>query len=232
MINNFFASLLGLNLYVYGLGVFISLLIFLFLFWQKLHKTALNEEKMVDSLLASAALALVVSRISYILFNLSIFKDSFLKGFLIINYPGVDAVFFWLTFGVYWLGYSFKKKITIKQIGSLLLVPTIASSITIGFFSIIKEPSIYSLLLLLVPSVLVGVYFAIGKLLKQAIGRDYPLGLLALFLSVFNFVVDFFKDNRVYFAGQKILSLQQALCFLIVLVVTIYFLKGRKKTKK
>jgi hypothetical protein len=232
MINNFLGSLLGLNFYVYGLGVFLTLVLFLFLFWRLLRKTALNEEKMMDALFAAGIFALVFGRAAYVATHYQFFKGSWLSPFLLVNYPGVNEFFFWLSFLVYWLIYTARKKITLGQLVKVLMPPIVFSKLLLSLFSLIKEPNLALMLELAILPLLIAIYLAVNKFaVNKSPFKDNPWLSLVLYLAIPNFVIDFFKDDKVYFLGQKLVSFDQSLFATAALAVVIATLIKQYKKK-
>lgn len=234
MVNNFLTSLLGLNLYVYGLGVALTLIAFLFLYWRQLRKTSLNEEKMLDAMFAAALTALIFGRVAYFFLNPALFNNSFSKLFLILNYPGVSEFYFWLAFFFYWWLYGTRKKIALANLSKLFLMPVVVSRLFLGFISLLKEADLAALLMPLLLLGSIGIYFLLTRTLKKEELKNYPLLALILYLSIPNFIVDFFKEDRVYCLLPLRISWQQLPYLAVTVAAFAYFalLAIKKRRKK
>ena len=231
MINNFLTSLLGLNIYVYGLGVVLTLLTFLFLYWRQLRKTALNEEKLMDAMFASGIVALIFGRTAYVLYDWQFFSDSVLKPILILNYPGVNEFFFFFSFFGYWLLYSRRKKIALSLIFRLLVPGIVLSRLLLALLSLLKEVSLANLILAATFLLFIGLYFLLTRVFKKEGLKKHVDLLLILYLIIPNFLVDFFKQGRVYFVELLPISWQQ-LPYLAVLIISLLYLVTKTLFKK
>ncbi|OGK64829.1 hypothetical protein A2313_00420 [Candidatus Roizmanbacteria bacterium RIFOXYB2_FULL_41_10] len=232
MINNFLTSLLGLNLYVYGLGVFLTLVVFLFLFWRNLRKTSLNEEKMVDALFGAGVFALVIGRIAYIIMNYDLFRGNLLTPFLLVNYPGITEFYFWMAFFVYWFIYGYQKKIGFVTLTKVFLAPLVTAKILLTAFSLIKEFSLAGLVMLASLLILIGAYLILTHLLKNKSLKEKPFFLLMVYLLLPNFLVDFFQKERVYFVGLKFLSIEQLPYLAAIIISTVLLVLRQFRNRK
>lgn len=221
---NFLLVLSGLNVYLSGIGIFLSLALALFLFWRNIRKTALSEEKLIDILFASAVSGLVLGRIGYILFHYEVFAPSLLRGFLLFTYPGVQEIAFWLGFFLTWGLASMKQKLSFDQMVRLLAVPLLLARTLIGFFSFVRTFSLAHVYETLALLVLLGAYYLLrrqtkqGKVSETAL-RNFLFGALALPA----FIIDFWSGDRVYFASQNILSQEQLLHLLVMVAALVSF---------
>lgn len=230
--NNFLTSLLGLNLYVYGLGVALTSILFMFLFWRNIRKTSYSEEKLVDALFAAGVFALIIGRLGYILMYPKDFDGSIFKALLLISNPGVSDFFFWLGFFFFWLGFALRRKYSFKSLVRLLLAPIVVGKIVLTLFSLVKSFDLLSLYSLGIMLFLIGLYFLVLKLTKSDTVKNSLYLPLSLYLALPPFMVDFFNTDRVYFLGLNILSYNQLpyLVFLVLLVIIgIFSLVKRKK---
>ena len=232
MINNFLTSLLGLNLYVYGLGVFISLVVFLFIFWRNLRKTSLSEERMVDALFGAGVLSLIVGRVAYVVINYKLFESNLLTPFLLVNYPGVAEFYFLLSFFVYWFFYGIKKKIDFNSLIKLFFAPIVVIKALLAAFSLIKVFNLASFVLLICLLILIGLYLALTQWLKKKSLKERPFSLLIFYLIVPNFLVDFFQEGRVYFLESKFLSIEQLPYLVVMVISTVLLIFSLIKKKK
>lgn len=233
MINNFLTSLLGLNIYVYGLSVTLGLLAFLFLYWRALRRTSFNEEKMIDALFIAGLVALVFGRAAHVLYNYQSFSQNLLTPFLLINYPGINEFFFWLGFFGYWWFYAKAKKIPFASLYKLFLVPIVSIRLFLSFTALLTNVSYVTISSPIIYLLLIGFYQLVTKLWKKDWFKKQSFLMLVLYLTVPNFLVDFFQRDRVYFVESIWLSNQQLPYLLTVLVGgLLLIIKLFKRNKK
>ena len=208
--NSYLATILGLNIYVYGVGVFLTLILTLFLIWRNLHHTSFNEEKYLDLLFNTSLGGLILGRILFIIFNYTAFKPSFLKAILLFAYPGVNEFGFWLGFFLLWFVYLQKHKVNKNTVIKMLFLPLLAGRAFLSIFSAIKAMNLLFLGIALTYLCLLAIGFLIIKAVKNAKIKDNHLWIyLFVILAIPNFIIDFFKSERVYLDLLKVISLEQ-----------------------
>lgn len=233
MINNFLTSLLGLNIYVYGLSVSLALVAFLFLYWQQLRRTSFNEEKMMDALFVAGLVALIFGRAAYVFYDWQSFSQNLLTPFLLINFPGINEFFFWLGFFGYWWLYAKARKVPFSNLHKLFLVPVISIRLFLSFAALLTNVSWLAVSRPVIYLVLIGFYQLVTRVWKKDWFKQQSFLMLLLYLSVPNFLVDFFQKSRVYFVESIWISNQQVPYLLLLLVVGLLaIIKLFKQNKK
>ncbi len=216
------------------LGVFVSLVLCLFLFWREIKRTSASEEKTIDVLFASLFLGIISGRGLYIILNWSEFEPTILKILLFYAFPGISELGFWLGFLLSWAVYSKKQKLDFYQLMKMLILPLLlAGTLLSGFYYLqsakpyfIYKGAAFLLLLLLYRLVIVGFYK------REKISLKGLWMFLITGLSLFNFVVDFFKDEAVYLFGQKVLRFEQLFYGAVFLWGTVWWFKNLLFKKK
>lgn len=216
------------------LGIFVSLVLSLFLFWREVKRTSISEEKTIDVLFVSLVLAIVVGRLFYIGFNFQEFQPTIFKSVLIYAFPGLFEFGFWFGFFLAWFLYSRKQKLDFYQLMKMLLLPILLATTLFFFFYYLKSKELYFIYKACAFLLLLLVYrFVVIRLYKQE--KISLKGLFMYFISgasLFNFVIDFFKGAAVYLFGQKVLSIEQLFYGAIFLWGAGWWFKNLLQRKK
>lgn len=77
---------------IYSFGVFLALGFFVasFVVWKQARSNGFPEEKVLDSLFLTTFLSLILARLGYIFFNLTIFSPDWSRALLFFKYPGLS----------------------------------------------------------------------------------------------------------------------------------------------
>ncbi len=211
-LKNILITLFGLNVYLYGIGVFIAILVAVFLFWKNIRRTALNEEKLMDALLAASVTGFIFSRIGYIVYNSAEFSDNLLKGFLLFTYPGTLETFFFVGLFLSFAMYSYRQKIAFDNIIKLLALPIIAGRSIIELFTLVISFNILRLVnIVLYLIFFIFILFLFKRLKDNKKFQAILKYILFIALLIPAFIIDFFAGVNVYFLSQKIITVNQAL---------------------
>lgn len=187
---------------------------------------------MLDALFSASVFALIIGRFFYVLGNPDLFAKNLFNAFILIAYPGVSELFFWVGFFVYWFIYSLKKKISFNNLINILYVPVVSARVLLALFSLIKSFSYFNLFLLVLFLLLAITLLLINKFGKSDKLRASAWPFLILYLSIPPFVVDFINKDRIYFEGLNILTRNQILYLVAgVLGLILLVFKLIKKQK-
>lgn len=238
----------------YSLGLFLGLGYFLtaFFIWRRLRDLGINEEKVIDLIIAATIFGLIFARIFFLIQNISSFGLNLSHWLLIIRYPGlslggIGAVFL----VVYW--FSRRQNLDFWQLAdefSYGLLPLLIL-VQIGAFfdgSGFGKPTILpwgvyaagSLVKRHPLPLMMALGFFIAWIFLLRIERNWRAwrwykskahGLIALSFGAltmgFNFLIAFLKDNLLYWYWLEIgLSLALVGLFLGI----IYFRSGRRQS--
>jgi prolipoprotein diacylglyceryltransferase len=223
---NILLTLFGLNVYLYGVGVFIAISVAVFLFWRNIRRTAHNEEKLMDALFAASVMGFIFSRVGYIIYHWADFSDNLLKGFLLFTYPGIVELAFFIGLFLSFALYSIRHKIAFDNIIKLLALPVIAGRGIIELFSLVLSNNLFRVITLVFYTVSVIVFLYLYKRLKDNKSFQVVLKyLLFTALAIPAFIVDFFTDINVYFLSQKLITVNQALNLGVIVISTLLLVK-------
>jgi len=237
MFKNLLTTLFGLNVYFYGVFLVFCLFLFLFLFWRSIRKTSFSEERLVDALFVAGLVGLTFGRGLFFLLHPDYFAASALRFFLLFSFPGVSEFGFWTGFVLSFFVYSRRQKNKFRSLVELLALPIILVRFLFSLGEIALAPNLAQLILSLLLLVFLLAYFAFMRLAKK--GRVQSTNVIYLvfgaLISPF-FIIDFFKPQRLYFFGQRILAVEQAFYGVVLLillaVLIVNWLRGRKPNKK
>jgi len=237
MFKNFLTTLFGLNVYFYGVFLVLCLFIFLFLYWRGIRKTSYSEERLLDTLFVAGLFGLFFGRLLFFMLNPDYFSESVLRFFLLFSFPGVAEFGFWSGFFLSYFIYSRRQKNKFRSLIEILALPVLSTRFLFSVSSLISQRNWGSAIFTLQMGLFLGFYFLFMRLVKK--GRAQSTNLVYLLFTALlssSFIIDFFNTSRLYFFGQRILSVEQALNGLSLLVLfcvlLINFLRGRKAQKK
>lgn len=231
--NNYLTTLLGLNIYLYGFGVFLTTILTLFLYWRNLHQTSFNEEKYLDLLFSASLVGLAIGRLVYILFNYSVFEPTVLKAILLLTYPGVNEFGFWVGFLAVFYLYSTKHKVNKNTLIKMLYSPLLIGRVFLSVFSTVRAMELAHLVVTFVYLIMLGLGLLLGRAVKNNKFKENVLWFyLFIALAVPNFIIDFFKPDRVYFLELKILSIEQLPYLLTILIAMGWLLFNYLKARR
>lgn len=226
-------ALLNTRIYVYGIGIVMIFLVALFVFWREIQRTPLNEEKIFDFLFVSLVFGLFLSRIFFVLYHASLFRPFLLRILLPLTYPGFDVVGFVIGFFSSLYVLCVRNKVDFTLLTRHVVFPLFLIRILIDVLSFAL-----TLQISFVPEALLLVLFMwVLTFIQTAIKEERfpPEGVFFYFCSSFiftSYIVDFFRIDRVYFLGQKLISVEQVLMVLAILFTFkwwIPFLFSNKK---
>jgi phosphatidylglycerol:prolipoprotein diacylglycerol transferase len=219
--------------HLYSLSVFVVLawLVFSFLFWRALRSQGVDEEHIFNLTFYSTLVAFVFARLVFVFLNMELFRESPLKIIAIWVQPGMSLyggliggllvlVSLCRTYKVR-VGYvldafgpAFGSAFLVGTIGAFL-DGTYVGRITnlpwavrfVGHLGRQHPVELYEI------AAMIGILIFIAILARRGTQKKWPYGLLGLWFfavtSVVMFVLEFFKDTRVYFntlrANQLIL---------------------------
>lgn len=211
-------ALLNIRIYVYGIGLAIIFFVALFYFWREIQHTSLNEEKVFDFLFVSLVSGLFFGRGFFALYHADLFKPFLLRILLPFTFPGFDVTGFLIGFFVCLYVLCTRNKMDFTLITRYVVPPLFLMRILVSVLSFVLTFQISfvpeALLLLLFMWVLTYIQTAIKEEKFPPAGVFYFFCTSVLFTS---YVVDFFRIDRVYFLGQKFISVEQVLMVLAIL---------------
>lgn len=207
---------------VFSLGFFlvVAWLIFSFIFWKLLYRVGVEEKRIFDLTFYATIVALIVSRVTFILIHPSLFSDNWLKVAAIWVQPGfslygglvgaiVTIVFLSrkykvrLAFVLDAWALAFPIALIFGKIGSLLDATEVGRevqlpwAISYGGYVGTRHPvqmyEIGALLFLLIIFIILG---------RRAAREKWPYGLVGiwffLLFSIVMFIIEFTKESAVY----------------------------------
>jgi phosphatidylglycerol:prolipoprotein diacylglycerol transferase len=211
------------SLHIYSLSVFIVLawLVFSFLFWRALRSQGVDEEHIFNLTFYSTLSAFVFSRAVFVVLNFALFARSPLKMFALWVQPGMSlygALIGGLLFLV-WLCRAYKVRVGHvldafgPAFGGAFLVGTIGAFLDgtyvgtpsrlpwavrfVGHLGTRHPVQLYEI------AASFGILITLVLLARRGAAKKWPYGLLGLWFfmiySIVMFLLEFFKDTRVYF---------------------------------
>ncbi len=215
------------NIHIYSLSValVVGWLVFSFLFWRGLRSEGVPEERIFDLTFFSTIWAFIFARGGFVLVNFTLFAPNLLKIAAIWITPGLSlygAILGELLTLVYlsrrykvrlgivldaWAG-AFGWSYIIGAVGALLdgsyvgLPTTFPWGIRyVGYIGARHPVQVYEILAMILVLI-------ITLILRRRAARDrWPYGLLGLWFialfTVFEFILEFFKDSRVYLTSLR-----------------------------
>ncbi|MDO8451519.1 MAG: prolipoprotein diacylglyceryl transferase [bacterium] len=213
---------------IFSFSVFLILawIVFSFLFWKMLREHGVEEEKIFDLTFYSTIYAFVFARTGFVLSHLDLFRESSIKIVALWVQPGlslygallggmVTMLFLSRRYKVRVstvldsLAFAFPVSFALGTVGSLLDGTVAGTEIGEGSVGIrfAGYPGLRHPIQLYEISALIGIFIVLFFIRRVAQKRSWPHGTVGLWFfllySVFMFVLEFFKDSRVYLSGLR-----------------------------
>lgn len=212
------------SIHIYNLSVCLVLawLTFSFVFWRSLRNNGVAEDTIFNLTFYSSLIAFVTARVVYVILNTEVFKESPLKIIALWITPGLSlygAMFGALLTFVFLcrqykvrVGYmldafgpAFGLSFIIGTIGSFLdgtyvgVVTNLPWAVRyVGHLGKRHPVQIYEIL------TMICILLFVSILSRRGVRKKWPYGLIGLWyfgcISVFMFILEFFKDTRVYWS--------------------------------
>lgn len=217
-------SIGGFKIYALSIILLLAWLVFSFLFWRNLRRFAVEEDRIFDLTFYSTLVALFVSRFGFIITHGEIFAGkSWLLWFAVWIAPGMSwfgaligglatLVFLSRQYKVRLglvldsLAFSLLLPIIVGKVGSLLDGAEIgrATALPWGIHYLGADGSRHPVQLYdMIAIILLAV--ALARLNRMAITRKWPYGMIGIWFfllySAAMFILEIFKDSRVYWAN-------------------------------
>ncbi len=179
----------------YGVFLAVGFLVGVFLIWRLSRAWDLDEEKILDLTLLTFLGGLIGARLYFVLGNIHIFAENFLRVFSINKYPGFS---FWGVFLGGWLTLSFfakRKKLDFWQLGDIASVGFLGGLILSNLGCFFGSCNI---------GIISKLFFAVNMV--GFLGRRFPIQLLEAILLIFVLLNIWSAATRFHTRG-KILSL-------------------------
>ena len=241
------------SFHVYSFSIFLVLawLVFSFLFWRALRGQGIDEENIFNLTFYGTLAACIFARVVFVLLNGNLFRESPLKIFAIWVQPGM-SVYGALIGGLLVLVSLCRKyKVRVGHLldafasafGGAFLVGTVGALLdgtyvgtqtnlpwTIRFVGHLgkRHPvEIYEII------AMIGILVFLAFLSRKSKEKKWPYGFLGLWFfatySVSMFVLEFFKDTRVYFTQLR--ANQWILVALFAETIGAFYVRGGGREK-
>ncbi|MCX6793866.1 MAG: prolipoprotein diacylglyceryl transferase [Candidatus Gottesmanbacteria bacterium] len=236
------------SFHLYSLNVFVVLawLVFSFLFWRALRSQGVDEEHIFNLTFYSTLSAFVVARVVFVVLNMDLFRENPLKIVALWVQPGMSLyggliggllvlVSLCRTYKVR-VGYvldafgpAFGGAFLVGAVGAFL-DGTYVGKLTnlpwatrfVGHLGKRHPVELYEI------AAMIGILIFIAILSRRSIQKKWPYGLLGLWFfavtSVVMFVLEFFKDTRVYFNSLR--ANQWILVALFAETIGAFYVRG------
>lgn len=238
-------SLGPIKIYSFGLFLLLAVIIGSFVIWREGRNKKFDEEKLIDLLINEAIFGLIGARIYFLIFHFQDFGVNIFKWLLIFHFPGLDYIgmLFGGLVGLWF--FSRRQELSFWQLGDMIVLGVaIGESIgRIGAFFSGTAYGIISNLPWVVPITgLVGkrhpvqiyeailaliIFICLFKLNKSFETKKFTSGLILLFYFLFfgisRFLVEFLRDDSIYFSGWRI---NQIIC-LTIIIFSVFLLYKR-----
>lgn len=210
------------HIFSFSIFLVLSWVIFSFIFWKTLRRNVSDEQQVFDLMFYSSLVAIVASRLTFVVFHWSLFADTPLKIFAVWVQPGLS--FYGALFGCIVtllfkvrqyklrlafisdaLAFSFPSALLVGEIGSLLDGTVIGKATNfpwavryVGHLGSRHPVQIYAMVILIV------IISVLVLLQKKAEKDKWPYGLMGvwffLLYSLSMFVLEFLQESSVYFS--------------------------------
>ena len=209
------------HLYSFSVGLVLAWLVFSFLFWRALRAQGVVEEHIFNLTFYSTLAAVLFARIVFVVLNMELFAQSPLKIVALWVQPGMSLyggliggllviVFLCRTYKVRIshvldaFGPAFGAAFLVGTIGALLdgtyvgKIANVPWAVRfVGHLGKRHPVEVYEIV------AMIGILLWIAILTRRSTQKKWPYGLIGLWyfalMSVVMFVLEFFKDTRVYF---------------------------------
>lgn len=210
----------AIHLYSYSVCLVLAWLVFSFLFWRALRSQGIDEEHIFNLTFYSTLSAFIVARLVFIFLNIELFRETPLKIFAIWIQPGM-SLYGALVGGLMVLVSLCRKyKVRVGHVldavgpayGSAFLIGTLGAFLDgtyvgtvtnlpwgvrfVGHLGRRHPVELYEI------AAMIGILLFIAVLSRRGLRKKWPYGVLGLWFfastSVLMFLLEFFKDTRVY----------------------------------
>jgi phosphatidylglycerol:prolipoprotein diacylglycerol transferase len=210
------------RVYSFSLFLLLSWFVFSFVFWRMLRSDGVDEDKIFDLTFYSTLVALVVSRLSFVLFHWELFSDTWLKIIAVWVQPGFSLYGAVLGGLVTLILLSRKEKV---RLGNVLDAFAIAfpSALLLGLVGSLLDGTIVGKMASLPWAVryagivgmrhpvqiyeaiaCVSIIIVVTVLERRSMKEKWPYGVVGVWFfflySTLMFLLEFMKDSRVYWA--------------------------------
>lgn len=172
------------TIYTFGFAITIATLVSAFLLWRRLKRFGYEDEPIIDMVLLSGFVALLLSRLFYVVQHWNDFSGSFLKIVLITYFPGLDGIGALVGIIAAVSVFTF-----FKRWNPLIVLDSVFYSMGLGVF-ITMLGSFFSGSL---PGTLTGSSF--GVLYPGLTGIRHPVPLYWMLISIIYFIVIVYVDK-------------------------------------
>lgn len=213
-------SIGSVHIYALSICVVLAWLVYSFLFWKQLRSNGIDEDKIFDLTFYSTLVAFIVSRAFYVVFHWELFSDTWLKIVAFWVQPGFSL--YGAFIGALLTLASMSRAMKVR-LGHVL--DTVALSfplaIVIGLIGVFLDGSVPGKIAdlpwalrvvghvgrrhpvqLYEITILIVVMIVLAKLQLKSVKEKWPYGVVGVWFfilySFFMFVLEFFKDTRVY----------------------------------
>lgn len=215
------------SFHLYSLSVFVVLgwLVFSFLFWRALRSQGVDEEHIFNLTFYSTLVAFLFARVVFVVLNMELFQESPLKIIALWVQPGMSLYGGLIGGLLVIVSLCRTYKVRVGHVldafgpafGSAFLVGTVGAFLdgtSVGKIAnlpwavrFVGYPDGRHPVQLYEIAAMIGILIFIAILSRRSTQKKWPYGLLGLWFfaadSVAMFVLEFFKDTRVYFNSLR-----------------------------
>lgn len=213
------------SVHVYSLSVFIILswLVFSFLFWRQLRSNGVEEDRIFDLTFYATLAAFIASRAAFAVLHWELFSDTWLKIIALWVQPGFSLYGAFVGALIILVSMSRALKVRLGHVLDAVAL-SFPSAIFVGLMGVFFDGSVpgkiidlpwamrvvglpgkrhpvqlYELIALVILIVI------LGKILKRSTKEKWPYGVVGVWFfilySFLMFILEFFKDTRVYWVS-------------------------------
>ncbi len=208
------------HLYSFSVFLVLAWLMFSFLFWRGLRNQGVDEEHIFNLTFYSTLSAFIFARVVFVLLNMELFRETPLKIFTVWVQPGMS--FYGALIGGLLVLVSLCRKYKVR-VGYVLdaVGPALGTAFVVGTLGAFLDGTYVGTMTTLPWAVrfvghlgkrhpvelyeiaaMIGILLFIAVLSRRGSQKKWPYGLLGLWFfsstSVIMFLLEFFKDTRVY----------------------------------
>lgn len=210
----------SIHIYSFSVLLVLSWCVFSFLFWRMLRSNGVDEDKIFDLTFYATLVSFICSRVGFVLLNWQLFSTTWLKIFALWVQPGLSlygafiggllTLVFLSRREKVRLGHvldafasSFPAALIIGLVGSFLGGVTVGRGANVPWATRVvghigrRHPvDLYEVIML------IGMILVLSYIEKRSAKEKWPYGVVGVWFfilySLFMFVLEFFKESRVY----------------------------------